>query len=419
MKRKWLKFVLTGVFVAGLVGSSYAEGIKFDGELRLRGVLVDNSDSVNAMNKGGFFEQRTRLNASGSVDENTTVFIQAQDSRTWGSEASTTTSGNGVQGLDLSQGYVKMGKLFDQPLSVTLGRQSLAYGDHRLIGSLEWSNNARRFDALKFTYEHDIANIDVFWAKVMDIGGDIQDDNNLLGVYASLKVVPQNNIDVYLLDTVVGATGAAAGTAGSQAAKFYTLGGRIKSDSLKPMNVDLGAEIAIQTGDSNNTATPDQNANAYAVTAGYTIPDVMGLRVGAEYDSATGANGKKAAFNNLYPTNHYLYGFYDDVNWVNIKAMSINASVKPMDNMKVAVEYWSYKKAETAAGASDDLGTEINIKANHQKSKNVNCELAYVIRDAGKAGASFAVPGTPSAYGAIDSNKTSTFAYFMINVKFN
>ncbi|MBI5193776.1 MAG: alginate export family protein [Nitrospirae bacterium] len=409
MKRKWLKFVLTGVFVAGLVGSSYAEGIKFDGELRLRGVMVDNSDGAAAMNQGGFFEQRTRLNASGTVDENTTVFIQAQDSRTWGAKGpSTTITGTEVESLDLSQGYVKMDNLFSQPLSVTLGRQSLAYGDHRLIGSLEWSNNARRFDAIKFTYKHDVADVDVFWAKVMDVGGSFHDDNNLLGVYANLKVVPQNNIDVYLLDKIVG---------GGVGTKFYTLGGRIKSDSLKPMNVDLGAELAIQTGDATPTAT--QNANAYAITAGYTVPAVMGLRIGAEYDAATGDKASTAkkveGFDNLYPTNHYLYGFNDDINWTNIKAMSVNASVKPMDNMKVAVEYWSYKKAETAAGASDDLGTEINIKANHQKSKNVNCELAYAIRDNGKAGTISSYGG----YGTVPKDKSETFGYFMINVKFN
>lgn len=407
MKRKWLKFVLTGVFVAGLVGSSYAEGIKFDGELRLRGVAVDNSDSTAAMNKGGFFEQRTRLNAAGTVDENTTVFIQAQDSRTWGSEASTTTSGNGAQGLDLSQGYVKMGKLFDQPLSLTLGRQAMAYGEHRLIGSLEWSNNARRFDALKFTYEHDIANVDVFWAKVMDLGDDFEDDNNLLGVYASLKNIPGNNVDVYLLDSI--ATGGV---------NFYTLGGRVKGD-LKDLGVDYNAELAIQTGDA--ATNVDQSANAFAVRAGYTLPAVLGgLRIGVEYDAASGdsnaADTENEAFNNLYPTNHYLYGYYDDINWTNIKAVSLNVSAKPMDKMKVSAEYWSYTAAEVAAGASDDLGTEINVKVNHEKSKNVNCELAYVLRDNGDAGTRATYSGL---YGTIPVDKTSTLAYFMINVKFN
>lgn len=409
MKRKWMKFILTGVFVAGLVGSSYATSfadVKLDGELRVRGILVDNSDNktIPLTNKGGFFEQRTRLNATGTVDENTTVFIQAQDSRVWGSEAGTTTTGNGAQGLDLSQGYVEMGNLFGAPLSVKLGRQAMAYGEHRLIGSLEWNNNARRFDAIKFTYKaEDVVNVDVFWAKVMDIGGDIQDDSNLMGAYAMLKVVPKNDIDVYLLDKEVG-----GGT------NIYTIGARVKGDAI---NIDYNAEVAVQTGD--HVKDIDKSANAYAVKVGYTVPPALGLRVGVEYDAATGDKAstakKNEAFDNLYPTNHYLYGFTDDINWTNIKAISATVSIKPMDNTKVAVEYWKYSLAEENAAGEDDAGSEINIRANHEISKKVSTELAYVMRDAGKKIGAASYGG----YGAIPADKSATFAYAMINVKFN
>lgn len=404
MKRKWMKFILTGVFVAGLVGTSYAEGVKLDGELRVRGVLVDNSDNktipLPLTNKGGFFEQRTRLNAGADVDENTKVFIQAQDSRTWGSEASTVTTGNGAQGLDLSQGYIERGNLFGAPLSVRLGRQAMAYGEHRLIGSLEWSNNARRFDAIKFMFKaEDIVNVDVFWAKVMDIGGDIQDDSNLMGAYAMLKVVPKNDIDVYLLDKKEGG-----------GKNIYTIGARVKGDVI---NIDYNAELAVQAGD--HVKDVDKSANAYAVKVGYTIPPALGLRVGVEYDAATGDKAstadKNEAFDNLYPTNHYLYGFTDDIGWSNIKAISACVSIKPMDNTKVAVEYWQYTLAETSG--EDDLGTEINIRANHDISKKVSTEMAYVMRDAGKLGAG------SYGYGSIPADKSATFAYAMINVKFN
>lgn len=411
MKRKWLKFILTGVFVAGLVGTSYAD-VKMDGELRIRGVMVNNKDAAavgtSGYKQGGFFEQRTRLNAGADVDENTKVFIQAQDSRGWGSEASTTTSGNGVQGLDLSQGYIEMNKIAGQPLSLRLGRQALNYGDARLIGSLEWSNNARRFDAVKFTYTHDIANVDVFWAKVMDLGGDYNKDNNLLGVYATLNVIPGNNLDVYLLDKLI-----AGGT------DIKTFGARVKGD-VKPVNVDYNAEIAIQSGDVTSTVT--QSANAYALKAGYTIPDVMGLRVGVEYDSATGDKASTAtkveAFDNLYPTNHYLYGFTDDVNLTNIKAMSIGASINPKANVKVAVEYWKYTKSEKVGG-KDDMGSELNLKVNHEMSKKVNCELAYALRDAGDIATAAYPSGAFGTYGTTPVNKNSSLAYFMINVKFN
>src|SRR3972149_2396136 len=123
MQRKLLIILLTIFVIAGLVRISYAE-VKLGGELRLRGVMVDNSDTTTAGAKkdGGYFEQRTRLNADASVDENAKVVIQIQDSRRWGEKtaavgtetSNTQITGRDLEALDLSQGYLDIGKLFDQ-----------------------------------------------------------------------------------------------------------------------------------------------------------------------------------------------------------------------------------------------------------------------------------------------------------------
>src|SRR3990172_6643744 len=107
MKSRWMFTLLTASLVAGMVGTSYAEVKVSGGELRVRGVMVDNGDAATPMD-GGFFEQRTRVNVDASVDENAKVFVQIQDSRKWGSEASTTDTADNSDtgGVDLSQGYV-------------------------------------------------------------------------------------------------------------------------------------------------------------------------------------------------------------------------------------------------------------------------------------------------------------------------
>src|SRR3990170_3293572 len=196
MKRRWIFTLLTASLVAGMVGTSYAEVKVSGGELRLRGVMVDNAESTAALKDGGFFEQRTRLNVDATADD-AKVFLQVQDSRKWGSEATTTdTADNGNGGIDLSQGYVDLSNVANKPISLRIGRQAMAYGEHRLIGSLEWSNNARRFDAIKLTYKHSAADIDVFTAKIAENitatnpGADWGNDQNLSGIYASLKNVP-------------------------------------------------------------------------------------------------------------------------------------------------------------------------------------------------------------------------------------
>lgn len=406
MKRGWLIFPMAAMLVAGMVGTSYAE-VKLGGELRLRGVMVDNSDTTTtgAKTDGGYFEQRTRLNAEASVDDRAKVVIQVQDSRKWGEEANTATTGNDSQAIDLSQGYVEIGKLFDQPLSVRFGRQAMAYGEHRLIGSFEWSNNARRFDAIKFMYKHDIVDIDAWAAKLSETGQDWGNEDSFNGIYAMLKNIPKNAVDLYLLQKV----------ANVGDANFYTIGGRVKG-GVEQFNVDYTAEVAVQTGDASSTANKD--ASAYAIRAGYTVPNVLGgLRAGVEYDAATGDDAgttDNEAFDNLYPTNHYLYGFTDDVGWSNMQAWSLNVSLKPMDNLTAAVEYWNYK-LDQEVGGKDDNGTEINVKLNHKLSKNINCEAAYVLRDAGDVAAK---AYDNAIFGDIPKDKSSTFGYLMVNVMF-
>jgi hypothetical protein len=416
MKKGWILF-LAVIFAAGLAGTTYASEIELSGALRVRAVTVDNSDRATGNTGEGFIEQRTRVNVRAGVNDTTKVFIQLQDSRDWGVETSTATSGDDVQAVDLSQGYLELSDVLDQPLTIRLGRQALAYGNHRLVGSFEWSNNARRFDAIKFMYKQDAFDVDAWVSKVSETNvGDGDTDFN--GIYLTLKNIPDNTVELYLLNERDGST------ASSQYDQDeYTYGARLNG---KLNDADYTVEIVAQRGDTGTEAASgnsiERDALAYAIKAGYTFPDMLGgLRVGAEYDSGTGdetgSADKLESVNNLYPTNHYLYGFTDDIGWSDMQAWSVNVSAKPMDNLKVAVEYWDYSADEVAAGQSDDLGTEINIRANHKLNDNVSCELTYVLRDAGEAGDS----GRPTAYsgmGAIPKDKTATFAYFMINVNF-
>ncbi|MCC7201272.1 MAG: alginate export family protein [Nitrospirae bacterium] len=399
MKRRWMFTLLTASLVAGMVGTSYAD-VKLSGaELRLRGIMVDNKD---ANQDGGGFEQRTRLGVDASVD-NVKGYVQIQDSRMWGDENTTTDTAESYQALDVAQAYVDFANLGGAPLNLRIGRQALAYGDQRLIGSLEWNNSSRRFDAIKLTYKHSAADIDVFTAKIFDDGEDWGNDENLNGIYASLKNIPQvSALDLYLIQKIHG----------TDETNFYTLGARV-AGAVSSINLDYGAELAFQSGDATNTV--NQDANAFDIRAGYTIPNVLGgLRLGIEYAAATGqdSSSDSTAFDNLYPTNHYLYGFTDDVIWSNTNSWSINASMTPIDKLKLAIEYWNYKLAEDVGG-KDDNGSEINIRANHELSKNVNCEAAYVIRDAGDV-----TTAAYGGYGTIPVDKSATFGYFMINVKF-
>ena len=56
--------------------------------------------------------------------------------------------------MALYQGYVTIGNLKEFPLSLKVGRQELAYGEERLVGTADWINNSRVFDGAKVRWEN-------------------------------------------------------------------------------------------------------------------------------------------------------------------------------------------------------------------------------------------------------------------------
>lgn len=367
--KKISALAVAGVFVVSLAGTAFAEmtDLKISGEIRVRHVELNNYDlNSDAGDASNTTSQRTRVNVDAKVNETTKAYISLQDTRNWGSETNTASTADesgatGVHAVDISQAYVQLDKLAGQPLSLKLGRQALAYGDQRLIGAFEWSDNARRFDALKFAYNHEAVNVDFFLANTKENGIANPADAQFNGLYLTAKTVPLHKaLDVYLLQK--------ANTAAGE--NIMTYGLRLDGGTS---GIDWTAEAAFQSGDA--TATAKKKANMYALKAGYTLADVLGgLRIGAEYDFASGQDTStdSTAFDNLYPTNHPLYGVTDRTgtnSLSNLKAMSLNVGAKPAAGLRLLAEYWSYDKDQ---GAKTAIGNEMNVQAWYALNTNVD-----------------------------------------------
>ncbi|MBI2399660.1 MAG: alginate export family protein, partial [Deltaproteobacteria bacterium] len=316
-----------------------AGDVTFSGQYRLRGEYVDNNDFADATNDANdFWGQRVRLTANAKATDDVSAKITLQDTRTWGAETSQLTDlGTNVNSnVDLHEAYLNVSNIFGTPVSFRAGRQELAYGDERLVGSFGWSNNGRAFDGAKLMFSNDAVNVDFFTTTLTEAGVD-GDDTYFNGLYATLKqLIPNNSLDLYVFN-LNGQT--------SEATNHYTFGARLKGAAA---GVDYTAEGAYQTGDIDTTPlvlgdTTDLAAYAFAVKAGYTLPTPMKIRVGAEYDFATGADtdaGENETFQNLFPTNHAHFGIADVTGanqWSNISAWSVNASADLNEKLRLFV----------------------------------------------------------------------------------
>lgn len=423
MKRFWALAIAIAALVVWTV-PALAE-VKFGGEYRLRAEtrdLVDfnDADSSSDNNKYSWYGQRVRLTGVATPTDDVTVKITLQDTRNWGENGEGVAGGPWLSstfpssdywwsGPSLHESFLQINKFFGTPIGLKVGRQELVYGDQRLVGNFGWSNYGRSFDALKVMYASDQFNVDVWTSKLDDnnigdfgdagvpVSGSTSDDDvDFHGIYATIKSIPNNTLDLYLLWN---RDGAPAGTIQPEiTADIKTYGLRLAG---KAAGIDYTVEAPFQTGEVDCGAATlcDVDANALAIKLGYAIPGgPMGLKVGAEYDLASGdkdgsVDGDIETFYNLYPTNHDKYGTMDQQGWRNMKAWNVNVSVKPTPKLTARVDYWDFSLDEAdgawygagnwnntpavglrapsavacgAACTEDELGQEIDITLNYK-----------------------------------------------------
>jgi hypothetical protein len=108
--------------------------------------------------------------------------------------------------MDLRLAYIQIGDPEHKTFGLRAGRQELLLGDQRLVGSVDWQNVARSFDAVRLTLRHNGYRIDAFAASVVqavdrDFDRPLRDKgNNFHGLYGGMeKLVPHGVVEPYVV----------------------------------------------------------------------------------------------------------------------------------------------------------------------------------------------------------------------------
>lgn len=225
-------------------------------------------------------------------------------------------------------------------LAFTLGRQGIKdgeevlYGDpvfdrlkksrlsERLIGTWDWTNGGRRYDAVRVFYERRLFQLDAYAAKVLSGGFEYSgaysqlDDVDIVGGVLTVKkdsLVPGSEVRLfhfYYRDDRQSARDVTGGSIG-----LHTFGtslvGVYPAGATGALDTVLWASY--QWGD---WGRQDQSAYAVVAEAGYQFRSAAGkpwLRVGIAHASGDNrpAGGDHTTFFDLTPTNHKFYGSMD------------------------------------------------------------------------------------------------------------
>ena len=278
---------------------------------------------------------------------------------------------------DLRQAYVELGSIEKGPM-LRAGRQEINLGDDRLVGSTNWSNAARTFDAVRAGYKWGKYRVDAFASSVVVLKdgevGDHTPGNNLHGLDGVLEnVIPKSTLEPYVLWRISPRVRAELGPVATLS--FFTYGFRWVGKL--PARFDYGTEVAMQRG----SLGPDKvSAWAGHWLLGYALPGIgLKPRLMAEYNYATGdgnsRDGHRHTFDQLYPTAHDKYGLADQVGWKNIHHVRTGVEMKPSPKLAVSGKYSSYWLADAKDSLYNTSSTLLARSPNGTAGRYVGQEV--------------------------------------------
>ena len=417
---KRLILVLALALLVGLTFSAaYAEvqNVKVSGDINILGVARNDFNMGNSATpklNSRFFATLTRVRIDADLTDNVMTTVRLINERDWTAESTSNTD------IDLDLAYVTLKEFLYSPLTLTLGRQEINFGNSLImgnshnysytsgstaIGNLPVDLSERKaFDAIRATLNYDPLIIDAVYAKLSNSNSITSDASaDLFGVNVSYDLTKKINVQGYIWDKK---DKTATGVINSKKDNVYTVGGLITAKPIQDLKASL--EAAYQFGDARN-ATDSTARNAYALQAmaDYTFSKVKFTpAVGAAYTLLSGPRKNKAetGWSQMFYDQRLGNIAYALLPFSNLQAIGLHASAKPVEDVTLTANLTNFRLMEhqptsiaytgldgnTIALTSNrkDLGNELDVTGLYDYTEDVQLGLTWGYFAAGKAIAS-------------------------------
>jgi hypothetical protein len=352
-----------------------------------------NSGSLNV------FNTVTRVRIDADLTDKVSTVVRLINERNWNSD-----NGSAASDIDLDLAYVTLKEFLYSPLTVTVGRQELHFGNDMIIGdgvgALALAGTAgsgilnsggigtnqfadsgeapcyfeangdlsarKSFDAVRATLNYDPLVVDIVYAKISSgfiTGASRNDDVNLFGVNAGYRFSDKWNsmAEAYYWNKMNHDAKGSTGTSDS-VETVYVLGGRVSTNPTKKINIQQ--EIAWQGGQKLATglgsAVRDRNAWA-SQTMGYLTPGwkyepTMGLIYsyfsGDASITSTGGDKKYRAWDPMFENQtagHIINALFGQSN---AHSYDLMMSMKPLEDVTFRADFVILQMAKGLSGTA-------------------------------------------------------------------
>lgn len=445
-RKKWLS--LFTVAAVTVFGQTVNAQFSFSGQLRTRTELRDGqgSPSPKDVKAALFTSQRTRLVAA-YAGYRLKLNVALQDVRVWGQDVSTinrtTTQDNNALMLHEAWAEIDLTDTTNKKvkLALKIGRQELVYDDQRLLGNLDWLQQARRHDAAVFKL--DVKNFIIH-------SGFAFNQNKEAASGTKYNSTPPGN---YAASTNGGAM--------YKSMQYAYVGYKLKSGTLSwlfladqfsryhtdivnnvPSKIiDDGVWNRMTTGFYllNNFKRTSVTASAYyqagktssgtdisgALLSGaafYNVSKIIIAGAGVDYTTGGMKGSTSKAFDPLYGTPHKFWGnmdYYYAANGFGNKGLTdyyIKIKLKPFASLVINADVHQFMSASDVYDASNNklsrnFGNEIDVTANYALTKIISFEGGYSHYISTTSLVSPAVKNVSNA------QQHNNWAYLSLNVK--
>ncbi|HOD12355.1 MAG TPA: alginate export family protein [Candidatus Omnitrophota bacterium] len=293
------KLLIAVLLVAVMAVPAFAsvQNVKVSGDLTTTWALrsefnlgVNSGATKQNMND---FLSYTRVRIDADLTDNVSTTVRLLNERPWGDDKITSSSdATSNEDVLIDLAYVQLREMLYSPLTVTVGRQELFYGNGFIIGGNGPNNQTigtlnkdglrdlskrNSLDAVKAVLNYDPLTIDMFMAKSSNthIGLNIADKNDDIDVYgfnANYKLSDKwNTVAEGYFFAKEDKTTDVSSTQKSD--RIYVPGFRVSTNPIKGLN--LQGELAWQRGTDYigaPTASPRREAMGGQFIASYLLP---------------------------------------------------------------------------------------------------------------------------------------------------
>jgi hypothetical protein len=288
-------------------------------------------------NNADFLLQRYRFSAGVRPSSWLFFYGEAQDSRAfWNNKNDSSLRDT----FDLRQAFVDIGNEGGW-WDLKVGRQKMTFGSERLVGASEWGNVPRVFDAARLGIHHGQDRVDLFASSVVASDMDLQDHhqqgNNLYGAYASLgSIIPGSKVEPYYLYRAAPSFGGELGRPGHYNSSTYGVRAAGAVKTLWTYETEL-------IGQRGAIGAASLRGWAYLAQINRRIESLpWGATIAGEFNFASGDkrqdDGIVNTFDQLYPTNHLIYGATDQQGRRNAENLRVGLKLQPRKWLTVRAE---------------------------------------------------------------------------------